>query len=975
MRWLLSLVLATLSLLTANSAYLSGVRGLEWLSRIRGAERLYQNQFYLWMVLVHLLVGVLLIIPFVAFGVRHLILARRHHNRKAVLLGYAFFSTGLIVLLTGLLLVRTGLADLKHPLARSTVFWLHVVAPVVAGVLYAWHRLSGPAVRWRVGAAHGGVVVVAVSAMAVLHPQQRQQSTAPGETPVVADFHPSLARTSTGKTMPSELLMMDDYCRRCHPDAYTGWAHSAHRLSSFNNPMYLASVRETRAVVHKRDGTVAASRWCAGCHDPVPLLTGAFDDPEFDDVNHPAAHAGITCTTCHMITAVNSPRGNADYTIEPAVHYPFTGSSSRLLQYVNEQLIKAKPSFHKQTFLKPLHKTSEFCSTCHKVHLPHELTHYREFVRGQNHFDSFHLSGASGHGARSSYFPMRASENCGTCHMPLTPSEDFGARPMPRGGPLGIHDHLFPGANTALPFLHGWDDVVARQQEFLRTAARVDLVGIRLGDRLDSDVVAPLREPILLKEPNRREHELAFSQFREQNLPVLQPGGDYLFDVVIRNLRTGHILTQGTADSNELWLDVRVTAGDRVIGRSGALDERRRVDDWSYFVNAYVLDRNGERIARRNPQDIFTVLYNHQVNPGSADVVHYALHVPDDVSDLITVEVKLQYRKFDSEFMEFVTETAKPGDPPIAGHSPGAPYINTLPITTVASDSITFPVAGVETQPPLQEFKITVDHAYQRWQDYGIALMNEGARQLSTEEAGAELRLAEQVLLDAEQRFGYVDIRLHLVQLYLMQGRTEEAAAALARAEAVQKPLFFTEPVYAPWAIAWNRALVERQQGRLDSAADSFRSVLESTNDQIRDHGFDFSQDYVVINELAQTLMELASHESPAESESRHMELLHEAAGLFQQTLQIDPENVMAHHNLAIIHAQLGNADQAADHRALHARYKSDDNARDIAVHPARLRDPAANHASERVSIYSLNRPGAVERESSPVASASETPQ
>jgi hypothetical protein len=34
-------------------------------------------------------------------------------------------------------------------------------------------------------------------------------------------------------------MMMDDYCQRCHQDAYQGWFHSAHRFSSFNNKPYL----------------------------------------------------------------------------------------------------------------------------------------------------------------------------------------------------------------------------------------------------------------------------------------------------------------------------------------------------------------------------------------------------------------------------------------------------------------------------------------------------------------------------------------------------------------------------------------------------------------------------------------------------------------------------------------------------------------------------------------------------------------
>ena len=38
------------------------------------------------------------------------------------------------------------------------------------------------------------------------------------------------------------------YCAACHADAHTGWLSSAHRFSSFNNPVYAASVKDTRKV-------------------------------------------------------------------------------------------------------------------------------------------------------------------------------------------------------------------------------------------------------------------------------------------------------------------------------------------------------------------------------------------------------------------------------------------------------------------------------------------------------------------------------------------------------------------------------------------------------------------------------------------------------------------------------------------------------------------------------------------------------
>ena len=143
----------------------------------------------------------------------------------------------------------------------------------------------------------------------------------------------------------------------------------------------------------------------------VPFFSGAFDDPNFDLEKHPTSQAGITCTACHAITHINSTRGNGDYTIEESVHYPFAFSTNRFLQFINQQLVKAKPDFHKKTFLKPLQKTAEFCSTCHKVSLPLALNHYKEFLRGQNHYDTFLLSGVSGHNAKSFYYPPKAKEN------------------------------------------------------------------------------------------------------------------------------------------------------------------------------------------------------------------------------------------------------------------------------------------------------------------------------------------------------------------------------------------------------------------------------------------------------------------------------------------------------------------------------------------------------------------------------------
>ena len=83
------------------------------------------------------------------------------------------------------------------------------------------------------------------------------------------------------------------------------------------------------------------------------------------------------------------------------------------------------------------------------------------------------------------------------------------------------------------------------------------------------------------------------------------------------------------------------------------------------------------------------------------------------------------------------------------------------------------------------------------------------------------------------------------------------------------------------------------------------------------------------------------------------------AAAEFEKTLALDSENVTAHYNLALIHAQLGDETKAAEHRRLHERYRRDDNARDRAIAIARRRDPAADHAAQAIVIYPLQRVGA----------------
>ena len=899
LRRLLAVVFVVFGLLAVNSLYLVGITIAEWLS-----GQIFQAYFYQLMFLLHLLLGFLIVVPVVVFGAIHMRNALPRPNYRAKRAGLALFTTAMLLLISGLILTRFDFFSIKDPFVRDTAYWLHVATPLLAIWLFVLHRLAGKRIRYRPGIAWAATAIVVLGLTLVPQLMGKQNPGFTGnETGGTNDnsspFFPALAQTPGNEYLSAKSLMMDGYCQQCHADVHEKWQYSAHRFSSFNNPAYRFSVMKTRDAGMAKDGNTHRSRFCAGCHDPVPLFSGAFDDPGFGDLDDPLASAGITCTSCHAITSINSPRGNADFTIVEPQHYPFTFSSNPFLQWLNQQLVKAKPAFHKKTFLKPLHGQPEFCGTCHKVHLPPELNDYK-WLRGQNHQDAYHLSGVSGHGASSFYYPPKAKHKCAACHMPLQASDDFGAAFFDNSGELKVHDHQFAGANTALPYLMGapaW--VNETHRKFLEGALRVDIFGLKTGGTINSPLIAPLRP----------------------HVPVLEPGENYLLETVVRTLTPGHVFTEGTADSNEVWLEVTLRNNDQIIGGSGQRQADGTVDPWSHFINVYMLDREGNRIDRRNAEDVFTPLYNNQIPPGAADTVHFAFHVPGDLQGEISIEVKLNYRKFDTTYMRHIqAEEFERND---------------LPITVIASDRIRLPINGDLHQGA--EMDVTIP-AWQRWNDYGIGLLRKGG--------SGELRQAEQAFNRVEE-LGYADGPVNLARVYLREGRLEDASEALHRAAA------FDPPAY-PWLLAWFSGLVDKQNGELDAAIDNFRHVLNTDFELARQREFDFSQDYRVINELAQTLFEKAKTERGAERLEARNQLLREAESWFDKTLQMDPENTTAHYNLGLIQNMLGNDTLAAEHRRLHEYYRVDDNARDRAINLHRSNNPAADHAAEAVVIYDL---------------------
>ena len=902
LRRILRWVLLGFGLMVIDSLYLLGVRLLDWLES-GGSDTLLS----IWAFLLHVVLGLLLVVPVIVYGIGHMRRARRSPNHNARRVGYVLFFASVVLLISGVLLLRIeGLPQLFESGERhDLIWWIHVLVPLVVIWLFIAHRMVGPQLDWARGARWTGVTVVSLVALFVVH-----ESSQVRDSGLVRPFDSDLTNAALlgSDSISIASLTSIEGCVECHPDVHDSWSSSAHRFSSFDNPVYAATVRETRKVDPQ------LSTFCASCHDPVLLASGSLsdnrlDDPTIDPHSIPGATAGVNCLVCHSITQAG-PAGNGSWVMQEPVRYPFHDASWKPLRWLNRQLIRSRPALHRKVMNHDgVTNSAVMCGSCHKAWIPESLNEYR-WLAGQNHYDSWRSSGVSGHGLNSWRWPATPETNCNGCHMPLQPSTGMAARDRDGTGILTVHDHLFPGGNTALMHLLDLPNCSSLLEDYehvLESSMRVDIVGLREGGTVDGAFIGPIRPTI----------------------PAIESGTPYLLEIVSRNTGTGHAFTQGTSDSNEIWLEVQVFSGDRLIGSSGLIDSDGVVDPWAYRLNSFTIDSEGYRVENRMPETIFTKVYDHQVGPGSARATHYRMDIPSEVSGPIRIDVKLRYRKFDHALMAFVY-----------GSSDATQRVNSLPAVVVASDSVVLPLKGDSYSAEAQVSEVP---EWERLYDYGIGLASEGKK--------GPLRQSAEIFELVEAR-GRLEGAFGLAKVNRMQGRLDEAIAALNRAARPGSTV-------APWGVTYLSGLLDLDRGLLDESRKRFSSLAFTQGEAFpaaTERGFDFHGSDALLLNLAS--VELRSGGMIDQSSCER------ALKLADEVLTRDPESSRGFWLRAQALDCLGRSAESSVAKQAHERYRGDEQAAEEAVRKARTRYPWADHAAEPIAIYRLEPPSHGETDS-----------
>ncbi|MCQ8186489.1 cytochrome c family protein [Parvularcula maris] len=542
---------------------------------------------------------------------------------SALLLGL-LISTGIALAVLGPATSRAGIA------AAHMVMGLSVVGLVVLHVVLAARR-EGAAPRFasyrRVGLAGLLLAAVLVGGGSVLDLTDPRKSPAAPQTADYGQsygphpFKPSQTETSTGGFVHPDYIATSVECGACHQAIFEQWRESMHGQAAAD-PTYVKNI--TFLVENKG---MEAARYCEGCHAPVALLTGELSEggDHGGTAGTPAFHEGVGCLSCHGTKDMVHLKGVGSYMLDAddgMAPLPVPGGKT-----IRRAMILADIESHKEAMNQPVLSSPALCAGCHEQFMDRDMNDWG-WVKMQADYSSWLESPFSGqHDHR---FAVDQAMPCQSCHMPLVRAED------PSANADGmVMSHRFPGANTAIPHVLGFEEQERIVREFLQAG--------RMRVSIDPVEQRSAAEETTFVDPRLR---------RGSDAPALVYNGEKVeLQISVANIGVGHAFPGGTTDLNEAWLAVTVRDGSgRLVAETGAIDGEGYVDEEATFYKSVPIDREGREVWRHDLFNMVGEAYRRTIPAGGADVVSFAFDVPHWAKGPLTVTASLNYRKLNKRY-------------------------------------------------------------------------------------------------------------------------------------------------------------------------------------------------------------------------------------------------------------------------------------------------------------------------------------
>lgn len=480
-------------------------------------------------------------------------------------------------------------------------------------------------------------------------------------------FAPSNAQTTSGQLISHSDFIPARRCAKCHAATHLEWNQSAHR-NAFREPFYQANVNHLI-----RERGIVATRHCESCHNPVALFSGALSINS--KLDRPFDEEGVSCSVCHSIQSVTT-QGIGSYVIAPPALLEL--KDGRRIKDATDQQILADLESHSRAVMRPLLQQPEFCATCHKSAIVPELNG-RKWFRTFSVYDEWQQSAFAGETVQP--LSVRPRQGCQSCHMP-------------RQENTGYASHRWPGGNTAIPAHYGWTQQVKATADLLKAAnVAVDIFAFHSAAESQSESIAPL-----------------------DSSSRIVPGQTVSVDVVVANRGVGHTFPAELRDMFEAWLEFQATdVNGKVLIHSGAVSLNGTLEWDAHAYRAVPIGDDGRQIDRHDIWRTRVGAFDRQIPAGRADVGRFSFKVPLETRGPIKLVARLNYRRFNSRFIDWVKRSQP---------------VKQSPVVEMSSAAV---VLQVENQPGGKSTKTAATpkdpgqsaELRKRWRAYGVALFDQ----------------------------------------------------------------------------------------------------------------------------------------------------------------------------------------------------------------------------------------------------------
>jgi Flp pilus assembly protein TadD len=331
--------------------------------------------------------------------------------------------------------------------------------------------------------------------------------------------------------------------------------------------------------------------------------------------------------------------------------------------------------------------------------------------------------------------------------------------------------------------------------------------------------------------------------------------------VVIQNKNIGHSLVPEVRDLYEPWVEFQVAdAAGREIYHSGFLKPDGSLDERAHSFTNRPVDSDGGFVDNHKVWTIHSVAYDNTIQAGRSTLVRYEFRIPAGAKGPLTATARVNYRHLRQSYLNNIFGKDHPA----------------YPVVELVSRTRTLNLG--DNPPGGREPADNPD--WMRWNNLGIAYLD----QLQYVDA---MHAFEQVIkLRPDYADGYTNIGL----TYIEWEKYSEARASLEKAEQLNpnnaRALYYL-------------ALVERREGHRDEEIADLQRVVEQypqARDPRRELGIAYYQ--------------------------RHS--YEEARQQFEALQAIDPDDLAAHYNLAVLYRRMGMKDEAAKQAAMFATKQVD---------------------------------------------------